>query len=89
MELDTATRAKLKVLIAKKIKDFQESHVTIKTAVELSKSQKSEFLQKLGITDASYIEYTVDDSLLGGFIVQRGSVVIDGSFKSKLHNLLH
>lgn len=89
MELDKATKAKLRVLIAKKIKDLQESHITIRTAFELNKSQKNDFEKAFGIKDqADDITYTVDESILGGFIVERGSVVVDGSFKSKLHNLL-
>ncbi|OGK17674.1 hypothetical protein A3D80_04485 [Candidatus Roizmanbacteria bacterium RIFCSPHIGHO2_02_FULL_40_13b] len=89
MELDKSTRAKLKIVITQKIRDLTESRIIVKTPYALSTNEKLTFEKKFGGgTKTGEIEYLVDKSILAGFVVAKGSTVIDGSLASRLDRLL-
>lgn len=67
---------------------IQIAYVT--SSLELTSSQEEALVEKLqAMTGASQIKLnlTVDNSLLGGFIVQIGSKIIDNSVKGQLRQL--
>jgi F-type H+-transporting ATPase subunit delta len=62
----------------------------VSSSLELTSSQEEALVEKLqAMTGASQIKLklNVDDSLLGGFIVQIGSKIIDNSVKGQLRQL--
>lgn len=62
----------------------------VSSSIELTSSQEEALIKKLqAMTGASQIKLklSVDNSLLGGFIVQIGSKIIDNSVKGQLRQL--
>ena len=62
----------------------------VATAAELSEAQKEKVCKRLLETTAfeSFeMNYTVDESLLGGMVIRVGDRVVDTSIKSKLNSL--
>lgn len=62
----------------------------VSTAVELSKAQKKSIEKRLlDTTDYETFEmnYTVDETLLGGMVIRIGDRVVDTSIKNKLKSL--
>jgi F-type H+-transporting ATPase subunit delta len=61
----------------------------VSAAVELSDSLKKEFEGIVGRATGKKVELetTVDESLLGGFVLRVGDNQVDSSIKSKLNNL--
>ena len=61
----------------------------VSSAIELSSSIKKEFEDIVGKATGKKVELetTVDESLLGGFVLQVGDNQLDSSIKSKLNNL--
>jgi len=59
---------------------------TVRTAIPLNASERALLCEKLSITLGRHVllEEWVDATLLGGFIVQSGSTVLDGSLDSQL-----
>ena len=45
---------------------------------------RSELKNHLGHSDASFTEEKIDETIIGGFILQKGETVVDGSYKKKL-----
>lgn len=84
MDLDKSSRAKLKSLVTKKLKELTETRIVIKTPFALSASEKKAFEKRF----SGDIEYSIDQSLLGGFIIAQGSTVIDASLSNRLDNLI-
>jgi len=67
---------------------IQVAYVT--SSLELTSSQEEALIEKLqAMTGASQIKLnlSVDSSLLGGFVVQIGSKIIDNSVKGQLRQL--
>ena len=63
--------------------------VSVKTAFELTKAEAknlAEVLEKK-LNKKVHLEMTIDKSLIGGFLVQAGDTVIDGSIKGHLQQL--
>lgn len=74
-----------------KVKDYKKIGVAfVSTAVEMTDSQKKDVEKKL-LETTSYKEfemnYTVDQSLIGGMVIRIGDRVVDSSVKSKLEAL--
>ncbi len=61
----------------------------VTSARELSETEKKELSANLSALTGKNIkpEYSVDASLIGGVVTQVGSIVYDGSVKTKLENL--
>lgn len=72
----------------KKLKGIGMASVT--TATELSEDQKKAVEKKL-LETTSYssmeIDYSVDDSLIGGMVIRIGDRVVDSSVQTKLYKL--
>lgn len=63
---------------------------TVKSAVELSDSQKQAIEQKLietTVYDTMEIDYSVDKALIGGLVIRIEDRVVDSSIKTKLDNM--
>jgi F-type H+-transporting ATPase subunit delta len=58
----------------------------VRTAVALSADEKRELAARLGraLGKQVIVEETVDTSLLGGFVAQVGSLILDGSLDGQL-----
>ncbi|REJ71100.1 MAG: ATP synthase F1 subunit delta [Planctomycetota bacterium] len=65
--------------------------VTIRSAVSLSESQLSEIQSRLdaALPFEPILIPEVDESLLGGLVIQVGDTVHDGSLKTRIKNLRH
>ncbi len=63
--------------------------VSVKTAFELTKAEAKKLAEVLEIklNKKVHLEMTIDKSLIGGFLVQAGDTVIDGSIKGHLQQL--
>ena len=69
-----------------KVREYKKIGVAyVISAVELSKDEKQEIVQKL-LNTTSYVEfimnYSVDASLIGGVVIRIGDRVVDGSVKN-------
>lgn len=76
------------LLRVKEAKKIGVAHIT--SAKPLSDSQREEILAKLlATTDYKSFEmnYSVDDSLIGGLVIRIGDRVVDSSIKTKLFEL--
>jgi F-type H+-transporting ATPase subunit delta len=63
----------------------------VTTAISLTSSEQAEFEKKLQAKHGEEIvvDFKVDESILGGVIVQVGDQIIDGSVVSKLNTVQH
>ena len=61
----------------------------VTTAVPLSEAEKEQFQNKLSASygDTLSLDFQVDESILGGVIVQVGDKIIDGSVATKLESI--
>ena len=75
----------------KKLLDVQNSISTayIKSAVELTEEEKEKLKDKLEIKcgHSVILECTVDESLMGGLVVEIDGKIIDGSLKTRLYEV--
>ena len=64
-------------------------HATIPSAVELTKAEKEKLQSKLEAVNKSsiHMNYVIDASLMGGMIVEIDGKVLDGSLRSRLHDI--
>ena len=64
-------------------------HATITSAVELTKAEKEKLQSKLETVNKSsiHMDYVIDASLMGGISVEIDGKVLDGSLKSRLHDI--
>lgn len=74
-----------------RVKEYKKIGIAyVATAVELSDSQKKDVEKRL-LETTSYLKfemnYTVDQSLIGGMVIRIGDRVVDSSIKSKLDAL--
>ena len=74
-----------------KVREYKKIGVAyVISAVELSKDEKQEIVQKL-LNTTSYVEfimnYSVDASLIGGVVIRIGDRVVDSSIRSKLNRM--
>lgn len=72
----------------KKYKKIGVAHVT--TAIELSGSQKSDIEDRLKSTTAFEqfeMDYSVDETLIGGMVIRIGDKIVDSSIKTKINEL--
>ena len=62
----------------------------VTSAMELSQARKKEIEEKL-LSTTSYksmeMNYSVDESLIGGLVIRIGDRVVDSSIKTKLEGL--
>ena len=74
-----------------KVREYKKIGVAyVISAVELSKDEKQEIVQKL-LNTTSYVEfimnYSVDASLIGVVVIRIGDRVVDSSIRSKLNRM--
>lgn len=87
MKIQSFIRTRLKDAYEKLTKEG--GVVEISTPYTFSDQEKKELEKKLGLGQAVRYEYTVDESIMAGFIVRYGSKMIDLSLRSELQNLKH
>ena len=72
-----------------KVKEYKKigtAYVT--SAVELSETQKSQVKERLlAVYKEFEMNYTVDESLIGGMVIRIGDRVVDSSIKTQLYEL--
>jgi F0F1-type ATP synthase delta subunit len=62
-----------------------EDTITMTCAKEQDfKKYGEELKEHLGTTGSDFTKEVVDDTIIGGFILQKGEIIIDGSYKKKL-----
>ncbi|MCA9077698.1 MAG: ATP synthase F1 subunit delta [Planctomycetaceae bacterium] len=68
-----------------------QKRVTVKSAIALSESQVQSIADRLNaaLPFEPIVETEVDESLLGGLVIQVGDTVYDSSLKSRLKSLQH
>ena len=74
--------------LVKEEKKIGKAYVT--TAVSLSDTQKEKVEEKLLHTtkyESFEMNYSVDESLIGGMVIRIGDRVVDSSIKTKLYEL--
>ena len=74
--------------LVKEEKKIGKAHVT--TAIPLGDKQKEKVEQKLLDTtkyNSFEMDYSVDESLMGGMVIRIGDRVVDSSIKTKLYEL--
>jgi F-type H+-transporting ATPase subunit delta len=66
-------------------------NVELTTAVELSDEEAEELLRKIGAAAGRTVEAsrTVDPNLIGGIVLQAGSLRVDASVRGRLERLRH
>lgn len=64
-------------------------HAKITSAVELTQAEKEKLQNKLEAVNNSsiHMDYVIDASLMGGMIVEIDGKVLDGSLRSRLHDI--
>ena len=82
---------KILTYFSDKVREYKKIGVAyVISAVELSKDEKQEIVQKL-LNTTSYVEfimnYSVDASLIGGVVIRIGDRVVDSSIRSKLNRM--
>lgn len=76
------------IAAVKELKKVGTAYVS--TAVPLDEIQKSQIVEKLLETtryETMEMNYSVDESLIGGMVIRIGDRVVDSSIKSKLYEL--
>lgn len=73
--------------LKRKQKNLQMNHTVEIVSAHVLEQSKVEELAQIFDINISDIETKIDPSILGGIIIRKGSVVYDGSIKSKLENL--
>lgn len=89
MKIDSITKAKLKSQLVRSLTEEKKNTVTITTPFELSQTQVEYFRNELKLPADAKLELNVDREIIGGFIIQNGSMVIDASVVTRINNLLH
>ena len=71
-----------------KVREYKKIGVAyVISAVELSKDEKQEIVQKL-LNTTSYVEFIMNySSLIGGVVIRIGDRVVDSSIRSKLNRM--
>lgn len=87
MELSSSIKKKLKSVIAQKIRELGEKQITIKTTYPLSGTEKKLFFSKFPNLKSGTVTYKTEKSIIGGFIVEFGSTIIDASLSSHIDAL--
>jgi F-type H+-transporting ATPase subunit delta len=75
----------------RKVKEYKKIGVAyVSTPIELSEAQKKAVKQKL-LDTTGYVsmemDYSIDESLIGGMVIRIGDRVVDSSIKTKLEEL--
>jgi len=86
MRLDPLVKEKLKKAFSDELA-LKRSVVRITAGYPLTNEEIQEILKKFPAFSKSQIETQVDTQILGGFILQIGSKVIDLSIRHALHTL--
>jgi F-type H+-transporting ATPase subunit delta len=70
-------------------KQFAIQKVSVRSATKLSQAQKEEIIKitKEKTNNSIILEESIDESLIGGFVLTIGDTQIDTSVKKKLNNL--
>ena len=86
MRLDPHVKDRLKKAFSEELVAKKEA-VTIYSAYHLSDEDMKKIITQFPQYSTSKVENEVDSSLIGGFIVQSGSRLIDLSIRNALHLL--
>jgi F-type H+-transporting ATPase subunit delta len=77
--------------IEKRIKEYEKiGEAKVSAPMELTDAQKEAIVKKLLETtkyESFEVEYTVDESLIGGLVIRIDDRVVDSSIKTKLANM--
>ena len=86
MKINPRLKAELKKIALAKMREAQEQ-VTITSACELTQPMLKQITDMVPQIAGSDIKVIVDEQLLGGIVIRRGSKMIDMSLRSQLHTL--
>lgn len=86
MKISQRMKEELRRFLLKKTRE-QEERVTITAAHKLSKEELQAVQKLIPDLKGTVIDLVVDESLMGGITVQKGSKIIDLSLKGRLHEL--
>ncbi len=86
MKINPRLKADLKKIALAKMREAEEV-VTITSACELTQPMLKQITTMVPQIAEADIKVIVDESLLGGFVIRRGSKMIDMSLRSQLHTL--
>jgi len=82
-------KAPLILRALKEIDVFDENHVLLISARELSSSEREEAEKYLKKSFGDiFIEFKVDLEIIGGVIIQKGDIIIDNSIKSRIGQIV-
>lgn len=70
-------------------REFRDSFITVTSAHELTKTQKTliEAIFQKKFTKKVEVTYLINEDLLGGVVIRRGETVIDNSLRSRVDQL--
>jgi ATP synthase F1 delta subunit len=86
MRLDPRVKERLKKTFTEEL-TAQKELVRVISAYSLSKEELQKILSQFPQYATSEVENKIDSSLIGGFVVQSGSQIIDLSIRNALHLL--
>jgi len=88
MKIDTQLKKKLKDQLIKSIQTQKQETVIVKSPYSMTKDELSSMRSTLKIPQNHTLENVVDKELIGGFVIQHGSNIIDASVKTNITNLV-
>ncbi len=89
MKIDASFKKRLKHYLIKKIKEEERGKIIIQTPYPLTEEDLNFFYSQLPYLKQYVIENQVVSDLIGGFIIQHGSKIIDASVSSQINSLKH
>jgi F0F1-type ATP synthase delta subunit len=73
----------------KEIETFDENHVCLTSARNLTVNEQDEAKKSLKESFGDvFVEFKVDEDIIGGVIIQKGDTVIDNSIRSKVGQIV-
>lgn len=73
----------------KEIETFDEDHVSLTSSRPLTSNEKDEAEKSLKESFGDvFIEFKVDEEIIGGVIIQKGDMIIDNSIRSKVGQIV-
>ena len=86
MRLDPQVKERLKKAFFEELV-AQKELVTVYSAYRLSDEDTQKIVQRFPQFQSGKIENKIDSSIIGGFIIQAGSQLVDLSIRNALHTL--
>lgn len=86
MKIKPHLKADLKKYLIEKVKN-EEQRINVFSSYSLNAEEKNLIKSKLKNFDWSDVEYHIDESLLAGIVIKKGSQIINLSLKGTLANL--